>query len=170
MNWEAVGAVGEGLGGVLVIFSLIYLGVQVKQSGALARATAQRDLYQDYQGYLSKLAEEADIVRQGLHDFSSLKKSEALTFNMCVAPFINHLDQTIRMHKSGFETQDNVDLYGGLAVALVCTPGGREWWKLIAQSLAVEGRRYIEERLASPETLPPPLHETLPFMGPDDPD
>jgi hypothetical protein len=63
MNWEAVGAVGEVLGGVLVIFSLIYLGVQVKQSGALARATAQRDLYQDYQGYLSKLAEEADIVR-----------------------------------------------------------------------------------------------------------
>lgn len=170
MNWEAVGAIGELFGGVVVVFSLIYIGIQVKQSSALARATAQRDLYQTYQNYLSKVAEDGDLVRRGLHDFASLGKSEAIWFNSRLAPFINHLDLTIRMHKSGFETEDNVDLYGELFMSIVCTPGGKVWWEMMRQSLAIEGRKYVEKRFANPETLPPPLHETAPFFGPDDPE
>lgn len=34
MNWEAIGAVGESLGGVAVLVTLIYLAVQVRQNTA----------------------------------------------------------------------------------------------------------------------------------------
>jgi len=35
MNWEAIGAVGDLVGGVAVIATLVYLAVRVKQSKAL---------------------------------------------------------------------------------------------------------------------------------------
>ena len=168
MNWDALGAIGELIGGVVVVFSLIYVGVQIKQSRALARATAQRDLYQSYQQYLYKISERPDLIRQGLHDFSSLSNSDAISFNMLMAPFINHLDQTIRMYKNGFETKDNVDLYGDICMSLLVTPGGRDWWEIQRHSFVIEGRNYIEERFGDPDSLPAPLHETVPYWGPGD--
>lgn len=52
MNWEAIGAVGELLGAILLLVSFIYLGVQVRETrkqmslaGAQARADSLRELF-----------------------------------------------------------------------------------------------------------------------------
>ena len=42
MNWDAIGAIGEMLGAVAVVVSLIYLAQQVRTSNRLARAEAYR--------------------------------------------------------------------------------------------------------------------------------
>ena len=44
MNWEAFGAIGEMLGAILVIVSLIYLALELRQSNQIARFTAAREL------------------------------------------------------------------------------------------------------------------------------
>ena len=49
MNWEAIGAVGDLVGGVAVIATLIYLAVQVKQSKALLERNEKIALSQVYQ-------------------------------------------------------------------------------------------------------------------------
>jgi len=168
MNWEAVGAIGELLGGLVVIFSLVYVGVQIRQSTALARATAQRDLYESYQKYLYKVAEHSDLFRRAIHDFSSLSKPEQIEFNMYISPFVNHLDQTLRMYKAGFETADNVQVYGDICMSILSTRGGRAWWEMSKGNFVREGQKYIEDRFQDPSTLPPPLQDTMPFFGMDD--
>ena len=42
MDWNAVGALGEGLGAVAVVFTLAYLAKQVRQSNRTAKAEAFR--------------------------------------------------------------------------------------------------------------------------------
>ena len=42
MNWEAIGAVGETVGAIAVIISLVYLALQVR-SGTRALKTENRD-------------------------------------------------------------------------------------------------------------------------------
>lgn len=168
MNWEAIGAIGELIGGLVVILSLVYVGTQIRQSTALARATAQRDLYESYQKYLYKVAEHSDLFRRAIQDFSSLSKSDQLAFNMYMSPFVNHLDQTIRMYKAGFETADNVQVYGDICMSILETPGGRAWWEMSKGIFVREGYTYIEDRFRDPSTLPAPLHDTMPFFGVDD--
>lgn len=34
MNWEAIGAVGEALGSIAVLVTLIYLAIQIRQNTA----------------------------------------------------------------------------------------------------------------------------------------
>ena len=49
MNWEAIGAVGDLVGGVAVIATLVYLAVRVKQSKALLERNEKIALSQVYQ-------------------------------------------------------------------------------------------------------------------------
>lgn len=49
MNWDAIGAIGELVGGVAVIATLIYLAIQVKHSKALLERNESIALSQMYQ-------------------------------------------------------------------------------------------------------------------------
>lgn len=48
MNWDAVGAIGEILGAVVVLLTLIYLAVQVKRSNEIARFNSSKDLMNQF--------------------------------------------------------------------------------------------------------------------------
>jgi len=41
MNWEAIGIFAEVIGAVAVVISLLYVGIQIKQSAASTRAQAR---------------------------------------------------------------------------------------------------------------------------------
>ena len=44
MNWDAIGAVGEVVGAGGVIFTLLYLAIQIRQSNRLAKFQTYRDI------------------------------------------------------------------------------------------------------------------------------
>ena len=43
MNWEALGAIAEMIGGVAVLCTVIYLAIQVRQSTAMSREALLRN-------------------------------------------------------------------------------------------------------------------------------
>ena len=47
MDWEAIGAVGEILGALGVIASLLYLALQISQSNKVTRATTYHEITKD---------------------------------------------------------------------------------------------------------------------------
>lgn len=51
MNWDAIGAVGEVLGALVVVASVLYLGRQVSQTNRIARTSVSRE-YQNRYGEL----------------------------------------------------------------------------------------------------------------------
>ena len=50
MDIMELGAIGELVGGVAVIATLVYLAIQVRQSNANTRAGARQELIQTWQG------------------------------------------------------------------------------------------------------------------------
>ena len=69
MNWEAIGAVGEILGALLVGVTLIYLAVQLRQNTRATRAATlqeiQRDLRRDLDIPLVLAEAEQGLQRRG---------------------------------------------------------------------------------------------------------
>lgn len=43
MNWEALGAIAEFIGGIAVLITLVYLAIQVNQINQIARETILRN-------------------------------------------------------------------------------------------------------------------------------
>ena len=168
MNWEAIGAIGEIIGGLVVIGSLIYLALQIRQNSNLARAAAQRDVHATFNSIVYNWNNDAEIVRRALLDFASLSKTEQLIASNNFAPFANHLDQVIRMYQQGYESSDNVQVYGDICMAIVTSPGGRVWWGQLKHLIPKESFAYIEQRLDDPpESLPPPVTESILWFQPE---
>ncbi|MGR8950687.1 MAG: hypothetical protein ACU84Q_21810 [Gammaproteobacteria bacterium] len=69
MNWDAVGAIGEIVGAIAVVVTLIYLAKQIKQSVGMARASQNRTLLESYEGI-------NDIVLSNTHIADALKAAE----------------------------------------------------------------------------------------------
>ena len=44
MNWEAIGAIGEVVGGIAVVVTLVYLAIQIRQNTHMSRASMTKDL------------------------------------------------------------------------------------------------------------------------------
>ena len=64
MDIMELGAIGEFVGGIVVIGSLIFVGLQVRQSNRLAQAEAVRSYIREYsQNVLTPLAEPAMAER-----------------------------------------------------------------------------------------------------------
>jgi hypothetical protein len=69
INWEALGAVGETLGAIGVIFTLGYLALQVRESNRASRRTAMQEvltLNSEMLAQLNKSKESANIYFDGL--------------------------------------------------------------------------------------------------------
>ncbi len=123
MDIMELGAIGEFVSGIAVIGSLIYVGFQIRQGTALARASAQREINVSFQGAIAGLRDERRIYQRGCLHFDAMSRDEQLCFDLTVAPIINHLDQVVRMHQQGLETEDNVDAYGAICLAILQAPG-----------------------------------------------
>ena len=77
MNWDAIGAVGEMVGAIAVVFSVAYLAVQIR-SGSAALSTNIRDSVfaslSQWNYQLTADPEFAWMFHRGLKDFDSLQQ------------------------------------------------------------------------------------------------
>ena len=78
MNWEAIGAIGEVIGGVAVIATLIFLSFQIRSSTQATRAQIAQDGIDATNRWRTSIYEDAelhDIWRRGIEG-KELNESE----------------------------------------------------------------------------------------------
>ena len=93
MNWEAIAASGEMLGGLVVMVSVVYLATQVRQGNRHAQAAAEADLTSSMNQILKDwVTDEKTIatIQRGFDDFHALTKAECALFHMKVGALVNH--------------------------------------------------------------------------------
>lgn len=62
MNWDAIGALGEIVGAIAVIGTLIYLARQISESVGLARASQNRNIMESYEAYNDLILANRDVA------------------------------------------------------------------------------------------------------------
>ena len=61
MNWDAVGAIGEVCGALVVVITLLYLAKQVAQTNQIAKTAVARELQHQYAEVYAMLATNNEI-------------------------------------------------------------------------------------------------------------
>jgi len=168
LSIQDLGNIGELVAAIATVATLIYLAVQLKQSTGLAQATAQRDLMNSFQANLDRVRSAPEIWHRGLNDFDQLSSVEKTEFQMMFNPFVNHLEQPLRMYERNLETKDNVDVYGDICLSILQEPGAMQLWESTKDIFFPLSRVYIENRLANPDTLPPKVSTLWPWIVVDD--
>ncbi len=92
MNWEAIGAIGEVVGGVAVIATLLYLAVQIRQNAQSVRNAASLSVNEglaEINRRVSNDPEFADLWLRGLKDYGGLTGVERMRFGSYALDILN---------------------------------------------------------------------------------
>lgn len=169
MTLQEWGALGEFVGGVAVIVTLVYLAVQTRQARRSAWADAPQWMSDGYRAWISAPRDDAELARlivRGVASWDDLNPIEQLRVHSWWGEKVVSLDAIITLHAQGLIEDDRLKAWVDDCLSMIRTPGGAEWWARTKVVFTPQVRGELERRLAEPGTLPPPWTETLLFFRP----
>ena len=93
MNWDAIGAVGELIGAIAVLITLVYLAIQIKAMRDMNRKIAIDGTYtkfNDMRQSLFQNPEVASLILNGLNNPNDLNSRDQFRFMLlCETLFMN---------------------------------------------------------------------------------
>ena len=160
MNIMELGAIGEFVGSIGVIVTLVYLAIQIRQNtaqqkqseldlrasavnaSAAALREARRDIYQDL--------ELCDIWLKGMSQPDELSEIEYLRYRLMIQ---NTVDGIWDIHSRTTVTGLSPEIWESLGVKaverIIATPGGRRVWEQFRPAYPPEFSREIDRVLAT---------------------
>ncbi len=126
MNWEAVGAIGEVAGALLVGATLLYLAMQVGQSTRSNRAVLSWSLNQalaDLNGRLSSDAGLADIWLRGCDSMDALDPIERERFTRYAMDRLNLAEYVHSSFAHEKATDLHIDYVAWMVRSVAVSPG-----------------------------------------------
>jgi hypothetical protein len=131
MNIMELGAIGELVGGVAVIASLIFVGVQVRKNTSAIRANSAQGFADSINGAILKLAgggEPARVWRIASEDPAALTDDERVCADfICLAAFQSY-DSGLLQAKLGSLDEDTRDMIHSRIRGWFEFDYYREWW------------------------------------------
>ena len=82
MNWDAIGAIGEILGAIAVVVSLLYLGTQIRAQNREARVSSVHQIVEAFRNSITAIQDhsKAEVFIRGASGFESMSESERVQY------------------------------------------------------------------------------------------
>ena len=164
MTIQDLGAIGEFLGSVFVLATLVYIAIQTRQSRVSIAAQSARELTADFATTFMDMKdpEIALLVRKGISDWDKLSANEQLQLHVIFLNILVHYSGVLEQeHLRGMK--DIVPAYENNVLGLITTRGGGVWWKTMQIAFAPQVVVRLESRLADSKSLPPAWSEYMPW-------
>jgi hypothetical protein len=146
MNWEAIAAVSQLVGSIAVVFSVLYLGIQVHRSTRVARVAAQDAAAAAVRDVTKPFMENAELGRVwriGLEDLDSLSAEDQARFFHATHQFLKALE-TIHFHYAyGLMDKQLWEGWRELLRHYVDAPGIAYYWKLRPEVFSERFRTFV---------------------------
>ena len=157
MNWDALGAIGDLIGGIAVIGSLVFVGLQVRQGNKISKSESLRGLATETNELFLWMSdpERARILRRALHDFNALSNNDQTVASSWFSTFCQTAQTTFAIRSSQRPSQ--IEHYVASCLAM---RGFEQWWNANRPGL---NQRFVEtiEQLA---TRAIPLDQHNPWL------
>jgi hypothetical protein len=155
MTLEEIYYIGQTIAVVLILVSIIFVGIQVRQNTAATRAA----LHQSFTGAMNHLnatmAQSPELSRiwlTGVKDRTALNETERWQFDMLCLSYFHVFDTMHYQTRTGVgETKLLKAEENGLRT-LISLPGIRSWWDENPYGYSAEFRAYAESLAVSKDT------------------
>ena len=104
MNWEAISAIGQLVGALAVVISLIYLAREVRSNARATRLASMRTMSDAYNRWAQQLTEHPhlrELYYRGIHDFESLEGAGLAGFSALMGPLFKVSEDMYYLHLEG---------------------------------------------------------------------
>ena len=132
MNWEAIGAIAELLGSLVVVLTLIFLAVQLRANSVMIKNATLQNSSNAISEWARQLAENPDlyrIYRTGLVDDSALSNEDRGRFDLVLFQAFNSISNIYEQYDNGGLERERWKSELNMFGANYNTPGGRASWE-----------------------------------------
>ena len=171
MNWDAIGAIGEILGALVVVITLGYLAVQIRQNTAQQKREETVSIQRGQNEVVSQMRDPMMVRSYAMtaekgRAASPEDRSRAIIW---VIQYLNHFQVVHDLYRSGALDEEQYQLWAGFAVSIIAPARMRQWWDEENGRLAFhsEVRQMIDQRLEDPDNPPLPLTEMWSVFSPE---
>ena len=130
MNWDAISAIGEIVGAVAVIATLLYLAKEIRQNSVSVAISALRDTTAQWNHWSEMIATSpdlADIVIKGNHSHRNLSDSESLRYGAYVQSFFDNVE-SYRLLVTKHKVDKDLKVLESIVRHRIVNSGFSDWW------------------------------------------
>jgi hypothetical protein len=158
MNWDAISAVAETVGTIVVLITLIYLSVQIRIGNKQRELESLRHNYDGMNRMcelLCESTEKASIVKRGRESLENLTDEERMVFEFMHIRILNTVEswymQLMETSPPGEYRDQQLENIAGVIVYILKYPGAQEIWGM-AKHTFVPVQKLVDDALSSAET------------------
>ena len=137
---ESLGNLGDFIGGLAVVVTLIYLATQLRQHTEALRLEARQRVAEGMRTHMRTRAsiEDATAWERGLREYPGIDSTDKHRFEGILADLTLLMQQIWALHESGSLEDETYDGYLRFFLATIATPGGRVWWESRGRPIFIE--------------------------------
>ena len=129
MDLTQLANLGEFIGGVAVLVTLVYLAVQVRQARRVGLNAALDKGVDSWRDVLGPLIENVDLYRRGAMGFHELDFSERHKFAMLIHQVFAYLENSHAKFRNRIVDPTEGDRLNYLTRWYLACPGIADWWE-----------------------------------------
>jgi hypothetical protein len=162
MNWEAVGAISQIVGAVLVGITLIYLAIQLRQNTSALKSSTFLAISTLMGATMEVWAIHADLApllikaQAGLDELSP---EERARFGFLIMMAFRRVETVVVQRHLGFIDPELTEGFERSALSALHAKGVRQWWEASKGAFSNVFAAWVDEKIAS--DLPRPIHAGL---------
>jgi len=132
VNWDAIGALGEIIGAIAVVASLIYLAGQIRTQNREARVSAMHDISVGFRDAINNFASEevCAIFIKANKDYDSLSDVEAQMLIVLMGQFFRAFEEAYIQYDEGRLDQRSWNAITKYYLKIISAPAMQTGWQL----------------------------------------
>ena len=145
---EMFGDLGDFLGGIGVLVSLVYLAIQVRQNTVATRADSYQAVVGDVSDWSREMSLNPEICRiliAGSADFDALEPVERFQFNLAMSAFFRNMENVHSKFLAGVIDESVWEGWANRTRSFLAAPGMRQYWERNELAFSPAFRRFFNE-------------------------
>jgi hypothetical protein len=145
MNWDAISAVGEIIGAVAVVVSLIYVAAQIRQNTQMARSTAKQSLTEATHGVIYKAMDYSTEWVKLMTGEEPSSQEEDARMSLLARACLRGFETQCYQYESGLLEEQEWKALRAAICTITAWPGFNRYWQQLTPMMSERLRRVIEE-------------------------
>lgn len=156
MSIQDLGSIGELLGAIATIATLIYLALQIKQTRQTFVRQSEREITSQIIGSMHEFTQNPDLARihfLAMEDYEgNLTREERLVWHAWIWSWLSSFEQAaIDLDTGRFNESELIEIYTEGFATVLRSPGGQSWWNQNKWLFRKATQEYLDEAIPREE-------------------
>lgn len=147
MTIQDLGSIGEFVAAVATVATLVYLAIQIRANTSAVQSAAAQTVHEAFATWYRMLATDADLaqlVTNGLRDYSSLTETDKARFVSTFMAFLSYSQDAFIKWREGSLSQELWTGWELVMMNLVNSPGGKDFWRERGYCFGEDFQNHVE--------------------------